>query len=348
VKQRGCGPELWGITLEQLRDLTRHVRFEPGMTTRDVVDKIVKAETAGKGAGYALLRNSARPLRAKVMVSHAWDEEYEEFLRVLETSGYQGPFWVCATAIYQPEDDPKLTLEMQLGVQAGGPLVLILKQADCLLCVMTSQGNIFERLWCLFEMFTAVQLEVQLQIACRRRCGRDMLDDPLPRFCLAPVAARTARCGPPGSFPNADEQAIRGALEASPGSYAEVDRAVEEIRLGALRLCRQQAMQAAHETSNAPSCATRQLHVQYQEAIETVRGRLGWEPDRAVQSDPGDGLLITPRQHAALTPRTYLLRACSVGAEAVSTRGLASPDPKPQQALLEGACGGQNPNPNRL
>lgn len=339
VKQRGCGPELWGITLEQLKDLSRHLSFKPGMTTRDVVDNIVKAETAGKGAGYALLRNIARPLQAKVMVSHAWDEDYEEFLSALETSGHQGPFWVCATAIYQPEDNPELTLEKQLGVEAGGPLVLILKQADCVLCVMTPQGNIFERLWCLFEMFTAVQLEVPLQITCRRRCGRDMLDDPFPSFCLAPVSARTARCGPPGSSPNADEQAIRAALEARfDGCYAMVDRAVEEIRLSALRLYRQQAMQLARETSGAPSCATRQLHVQYQEAIETVRGRLGWDPDRAVQSDPGDGLLITPRQHAALTPRAYL-RAGSVGAEAVSTRVLASPGPAPQQAPLEAHCG---------
>lgn len=274
VKQRGCGPELWGITLEQLKDLTRHMRFQSGMTTRDVVDNIVKVETAGKGAGYALFRNSAQPLRAKVMVSHAWDEDYEEFLCVLEASGYQGPFWVSATAIYQPEDDPDLTLEKQLGVEAGGPLVLILKQVDLMLCVMTPQGNIFERLWCLFEMFTAVQLEVQLQVACRRKCDREMLDDPLPRFCLAPVSARTARCGPQGSSPNADEQAILGALEAFPGSFAAVDRAVEEIRLGALSLCRRQAMQEAHETSDAPSCAARQLHVQYQDAIETVRGRL--------------------------------------------------------------------------
>jgi len=337
VKQRGCGPELWGITLEQLKDLTRHVRFEPGMTTRDVVDKIVKAETAGTGAGYALLRNSARPLRAKVMVSHAWDEDYQEFLGALEASGYQGPFWVCATAIYQPEDNPELTLEKQLGVEAGGPLVRILKQADCVLCVMTPQGNIFERLWCLFEMFTAVQLEVQLQIACKRRCSGDLLDDPLPRFCLAPVSARKARCGSPGSSRNADEQAIRGALEAFPGSYAEVDRAVEEIRLGALRLCGQQALQ---ESLGAPPDAARQLQLQYQDAIEIVRGRLGMNADRAVLSDPVDGVPMTPRQDAAVTPRAYL-RASSVGPESVSTRGLQSPGSTAQQAPYEAHCSPQ-------
>jgi hypothetical protein len=337
VKQRGCGPELWGITLEQLKDLARHMRFQSGMTTRDVVDNIIKVETAGTGAGYALLRNSARPLRAKVMVSHAWDEDYEDFLLLLETSGYQGPFWVSATAIYQPEDNPDLTLEKQLGVEAGGPLVLILKQADLVLCVMTRKGNIFERLWCLFEMFTAVQLEVQLQVACTKKRGRDKPDDPFPSFCLAPVSARTARCGPLGCPPNADEEAIRGALEAFPGSFAAVDRAVEEIRLGALRLCRQQAMQEAQEASSAPSCAARQLHLQYKEAIEAVRGRLGRDPDRAVHSpsDTGEGLLITPRQDAALTPRSYM-RACSVGAEAVPTRVLASPDPKPKG--LEAHC----------
>ena len=63
---------MWGITLKQLIGIQTHQKFDTNMSMYDVVNTIVKPMTAGTGMGYSLLLNQDKPLRAKVMVSHAW------------------------------------------------------------------------------------------------------------------------------------------------------------------------------------------------------------------------------------------------------------------------------------
>ena len=49
--QDGFGPELWGITLEQLEEI--HGAVPRYYTMRDVVEHFVKPKTARTGTGYA-------------------------------------------------------------------------------------------------------------------------------------------------------------------------------------------------------------------------------------------------------------------------------------------------------
>ena len=49
--QDGFGPELWGITLEQLEEINGAV--PRNYTMRDVVEHFVKPKTARTGTGYA-------------------------------------------------------------------------------------------------------------------------------------------------------------------------------------------------------------------------------------------------------------------------------------------------------
>ena len=49
--QDGFGPELWGITLEQLEAINDSVPRH--YTMRDVVEHFVKPKTKGTGTGYA-------------------------------------------------------------------------------------------------------------------------------------------------------------------------------------------------------------------------------------------------------------------------------------------------------
>ena len=49
--QDGFGPELWGITLEQLEEVNEAV--PRNYTMRDVVEHFVKPKTARTGTGYA-------------------------------------------------------------------------------------------------------------------------------------------------------------------------------------------------------------------------------------------------------------------------------------------------------
>ena len=65
-----CSPEMWGITKEQVYDLTKDPKYNKNMTMYDVVNEIIKPQTAGTGMGYALHLNKNMPLQSKVMVSH--------------------------------------------------------------------------------------------------------------------------------------------------------------------------------------------------------------------------------------------------------------------------------------
>ena len=73
--QNGYGPEMCGISLDQLMDLKQHPLYhitgkngKINYLMRDFVI-LLKLITAGTGMGYSLLINKKNPLKVKVMVS---------------------------------------------------------------------------------------------------------------------------------------------------------------------------------------------------------------------------------------------------------------------------------------
>ncbi len=176
VDQNGVGPEYWGITLEQMKEVINHKSFRrnvyvygknvtKGFSMYDVVKRIVNPMTKGKGMGYALMMNQDKPLKAKIMISHAWQEDYESFVEAIEDSGEEGPFWVCAFGIYQPEDIPELTIAMQLGASPErGPFAIVLQHVLKMLGIVTRSCDIYTRLWCVYEIFVAISYGVPIDI----------------------------------------------------------------------------------------------------------------------------------------------------------------------------------------
>lgn len=121
MKQGNYGPEMWGISLEQLEAIKELDGYNTDMKMYDVVEKLIKPITNGCGMGYSLYLNQDEPLRAKQMVSHAWGENYDHFVQALKDSRAEGPFWVCAMAIYQEDNE---TIAKQLGPDVmHGPFV---------------------------------------------------------------------------------------------------------------------------------------------------------------------------------------------------------------------------------
>ncbi len=239
--QGGIGPERWGITTAQLATVEETVPRTD--TMHDVVAAFVKPRTAGTGTGYALLLNQEDPCRAAVMVSHAWQELYHEFYVALETAGVQGPFWVCAFAIYQNEDIDRVTISKQLGPDPlYGPFATVLRQADCMIAVVTSQVDIYARMWCILEMFVALDLKLEVQVAQfteavltsgadpRQETTQEQTALPLFAWCETPVRSSAARCGDPALPINSDEASIRELIEGRVG-YNAIDLAVEKARL---------------------------------------------------------------------------------------------------------------------
>merc|ERR1719195_597299 len=211
------------------------------------------------------------------MVSHAWDDEFGHLVDAVDSMDTKGAFWVAAAALYQVEDMPEVTLARQVGREASGLLTEVLRKASMLLCVPAATCSIYKRLWCLFEMSTAMQLGVKVQTVTIQALSAGSSheacsdDGNLGRVYLDPIVTREARCGVVGTTTaTEDEQAIRAEIAASPGGYAAIDRAAEELRLAALFRTREELLRSGQkEGSKEPGLG---LHVA--SAIDAICARL--------------------------------------------------------------------------
>eukprot|EP00747_Dinoflagellata_sp_TGD_P154355 gnl/TRDRNA2_/TRDRNA2_177494_c1_seq5.p1 gnl/TRDRNA2_/TRDRNA2_177494_c1~~gnl/TRDRNA2_/TRDRNA2_177494_c1_seq5.p1 ORF type:complete len:364 (-),score=53.54 gnl/TRDRNA2_/TRDRNA2_177494_c1_seq5:149-1240(-) len=268
VCQQGLPPWMWGISLSQLQDITKHKDFKSDMTMRQVTDAIIIPKTKKTGLGYALTVNREEPLRALVMVSHAWDESYLHFLDALQTGNSEGPFWVCATANYQPEDTPGMMVADQLGKDPNtGPFATVLLQASLMFAVNTPWCDIYTRMWCILEMYHARQNDVPVQVlyvspkaemyggagACAFSSSeREMLTNPFEgdnNHCAQLwYDCSKARCGNPKAPMNEDEKLIRKTIESLPGGFNDIDHAVEEVRYTSVQNVKEHALAAYNKS----------------------------------------------------------------------------------------------------
>uniref|UniRef100_A0A7S2UKS4 Uncharacterized protein n=1 Tax=Attheya septentrionalis TaxID=420275 RepID=A0A7S2UKS4_9STRA len=231
AKQDGYGPEMWGITLEQLMAVKELPGFEEEMLMLDVVTQLINPYTKNSGMGYSLLLNKDKPLRAKIMTSHAWGEKYAHFVTAIKDSGVEGPFWCCAMAIYQCEDIPELAISKQLGPDLeNGPFATVLKQATDMIAVFTPAVDIYLRMWCVYEIFVATKYGVPLHFAALNgqfRSGLENIYDAIYEHGKRRCDAETARCGNPDAPMNSDETQIRALINDSEGKFDTIDSVVE-------------------------------------------------------------------------------------------------------------------------
>merc|ERR1740124_1688175 len=243
--QKGYGPEMCGISLDQLMVLKQHPLYHridkngrSDYLMRDFV-LILKLITAGTGMGYSLLINKENPLKVKVMVSHAWDEPIKDFVEAIEMSGETGPFWICAMAINQNGDGDEITIGEQLGLDPEtGPFATVLKSVSLMIAVVTHVCDINTRLWCVYEMHFAISHGVPVKL-CAYISYTDLVLGRLDKdTCIASaktsVNSSAARCGKPKEPVSADEIAIRKVIGKSGNGFNRVNQSVENIRLSYL------------------------------------------------------------------------------------------------------------------
>ena len=223
MQQKNLGPEFWGITLEQLEAVLELPGYDPDMKMYDVVNTLIKPITKGTGTGYALFLNNDKPLRAKQMTSHAWGESYSDFVKALKDSYCKGPFWVCAMAIYQEDNE---IIARQLGPSLEhGPFATVLKQATGMVAVFTPAADIYLRMWCVFEIFVAVKLGVNIQFAALNqqvRSGMENVYDAIYEHGQYRCHSINAKCGEEG-----DEREIRKLINSTDEKFALLDSTVE-------------------------------------------------------------------------------------------------------------------------
>merc|ERR1740124_835658 len=171
VTQKGYGPEMCGISLEQLMVLKQHPLYhrtgkdgKSDYLMRDFV-RLIKLITVGTGMGYSLLINKENPLKVKVIVTHAWDEPVKEFVEGIESSGEIGPFWIDAMAMYQNDDESKgITITEQMGPDRSPVFETVLKGVSLMLVVINNVCDINTRLWSVFEMYSAFSKGVPVKL----------------------------------------------------------------------------------------------------------------------------------------------------------------------------------------
>jgi len=231
--QNNYGPEMWGMSLDQMKHILQHPLINESSTMRDVVRFAIKPATKNRGVGYALLVNQEKPLHADIMVSHAWDESIGDFIECLERFDHNGPFWVCAFSIYQNDgDDDKPTIGEQLGGNPTyGPFSTVLKGADSMVAVVTKKCDIYSRLWCVYELHIARTLKKEVELwpyihSSNVRNGY-LNHDVCIRNINDAVDSESAICG------NDDDRRsiVKAILSSSPDGFQTINRSVEEIRL---------------------------------------------------------------------------------------------------------------------
>merc|ERR1712048_1190174 len=134
----------------------------------ELCDHFVKPYTRGFGSGVSLMLNPVEPRPADLMLSHSWAEHIEQVQVAL--LGFEGltldtVFWFCIFANYQCGDevgDVGPTVQEQLD---NDPFGRVIQSAGLkgMLVVQTSTGDVYERLWCVYEIDEAVRNGVQTE-----------------------------------------------------------------------------------------------------------------------------------------------------------------------------------------
>ena len=72
------------------------------------------------------------------------------------------PLWFCAFAQYQPGDeafDPGPTVAQQLALDPFGQVIRSLAAPGGMVVVQTSLGDVYARLWCVYEISEALKAQ---------------------------------------------------------------------------------------------------------------------------------------------------------------------------------------------
>ena len=228
---QGSDPTQWAMTNVQLLEFLNYIRstpeYEAAKQARghvclyDVNSLFVIPWSRGFGCGVALLMNAHAPLKAQVMISHAWAEDVEELVSSLSSwaSRIQPlwdcdgvPLWCCTFAQYQPEDGAGPSLQHQLSLDPFKS-VIHSKPEHGMLVVHTTKADPYDRLWCVHEVDEALESKLFVTaIGTYSLGGRT-------------VCTRRAKCGHA-----ADEVRIRAVIESKDGGYERLDRAIKAFR----------------------------------------------------------------------------------------------------------------------
>merc|ERR1711957_259775 len=213
-------PAYWSITMRQLLEFQLRIGGGRGRNMYHIVKEEVEPMTAGTGVGLGLWLNQDDPKKADYMVSHAWSEDFDEFVSSLGQvddvrKNPDVALWICSFGLFQNDDGSGPSKGEQVGQEAcESPfrLVILEQTTKGMIIVHNSNCDIYSRLWCVYELFTAMSCGLQVKPAL---CDKPKVD---------PADVQHAMCG------NKDDKAsILTEIETSYG-FDAVDNAVRQVR----------------------------------------------------------------------------------------------------------------------
>lgn len=175
-------PAWAAVTLDQLNDLRDIAKAEFGVdyataTMHDVNRRILQPMGAQHHKSYAQVVNGSELKHADVFVSHAWSENFEEFVTAVHAPFAHWPvkphLWICSLALLQSTDPELVALQIGAGDDPShAPFTKALEQVDKILIVRNQEIDIYGRIWCCWEMFMAYQLNLVQKPGGLLVCGR--------------------------------------------------------------------------------------------------------------------------------------------------------------------------------
>ncbi|CAK0859053.1 unnamed protein product [Prorocentrum cordatum] len=246
-------PEKWAMTVGQWNEFVQFCRSTDRwrvldrrsgyVSAHDACDHFVKPWTRGTGCGVALNMNAAAPKEAQLMLSHTWAEDLTECAEALNAHCRRNDLststcvWFCLFSNYQAGDDEGdvgPTVAEQLAMDPFGHVIRSARKHHGMLVIHTSQAEVYERLWCVYEIATALREDCTTRSACSQRyadTGRRRLQSVLD------VNTTKAKC----SSTN-DEAFICDRVSKS-GGFERLDREIFQFRVSMLL---EQAEEAGH------------------------------------------------------------------------------------------------------
>jgi len=231
--------ESWGLSCQQFyrfinrckaspkwKELSESVKVFGGdqgwVNGYEMCEEFVRPYTRGTGNGVSLSLNAETPLQAQIMLSHSWAESMGEVLVALLNFPALTPetvMWFCIFANYQCGDEPGdcgPTVTEQL---SQDPFGRVIRQPSLIgMCVIqTSTAEVYERLWCVYEIAEAVHSGV---FVCSVTCAAETR----MKLQIDVVDTSGAKCG------RAEDDAMIRAKIEEQGGFERLNETINDFR----------------------------------------------------------------------------------------------------------------------
>lgn len=270
---REVDPVKWSITINQwnrfvdackstskwadLKSVGDSYKPAGSVSGYEVCNHFVKPWSAKTGAGVALLMNEV-PENTDVMLSHSWAEDMEQVQEILtnlrEKHGGPKPdtlnrmvasghvdaesfepetrVWFCIFANYQCEDEAGPTITEQLEKDPFGNVIRS-SSTRKMVVLITSITEVYERLWCCFEIDVAVtergmrDSEQKQKDFVQMAFSKASVEAANLNPKLAEIDTSKAKCGR-----QSDADMITKQILAKEGGFARLTNVLEDVRAG--------------------------------------------------------------------------------------------------------------------